>query len=193
MNNKDFKKNFIENFKEENNLNISFEDTFNKELTENNNIFYNRYISLKKRHKLQTIFSCVLIMLLIVGMSIVLIRYNDYVGQKEKLFELTREENLYVISICDRIEETPIVIINYDGNVNLAIYKGVDNKDLNNNKFVYFYKIINYDTNIIIQLEDKEIYVTDKNLFGILYEYDCENVLIFKLIYENVIKEYKIS
>lgn len=182
MNNKDFKKNFIENFKEQNNPNILFEDTFDKELTQNN-IYYNRYISLKKRHKLQTIFSCVLILLLILGMSIVLIKYKDNVSKTSQIYELSEEEINIMKSYTGKVEEKPYMIINLSGINNLYLYKvHYSDEDLLNN-YVYFYKVVNFQKIVEIKSNTNLIQINKNNIFGIIGKITDEEILKFKVFF----------
>ena len=193
MNNKDFKKNFIENFKEQNNPNISFEDTFDKESTQNNNIYYNRYISLKKRHKLQAIFSCFLIILLIVGTSIVLINFHDNFGDNQNDYLLSEEEQAYILNTCNRVNEYPIIIIRYDGDKELLIYKGMLNKNSNECFNFYYYKMLDFDKPVKILYDDVEITIDNTNQFGFLSQTIVDTSFEFSLVYNETTRKYKIS
>ena len=193
MNNKDFKKNFIENFKEQNNPNILFEDTFDKELVQNNNIYYNRYISLKKRHKLQTIFSCVLILLLIVGMSVVLFKNKDFKNKENVMYELSSEELDIMYNSCGKIDSTPNIIINLYGNQYIYFYKIYCSDSNSIQDTFYFYKIVNYKKPFTILYKNEELYINENNTFSVLCKTNTDFPLELKIIFENNTYFYQLT
>ena len=120
MNKKDFKKQFINEFKKENDLKLTFKDTFNNEEINQKN-YQHEYLSLKRRFKLTALCSCILICFLVVGLCITLKLYKDNINNTDD-YGFTQEELKFINENSDLFNEIPKAELNIIDNQSIVIY-----------------------------------------------------------------------
>lgn len=194
MNKKDFKKQFINEFKKENDLKLTFKDTFNNEEINQKN-YQHEYLSLKRRFKLTALCSCILICFLIVGLCITMKFYRDNKPDVDEILYLNilnNEEISQIINNCDYINDKPINIINITKNQYLYIFLGYSRDLKSNTYYTYFYKVVNFKKNFEIHTDSLTINICQENTFGLLCNKMDINCLKFTIKYDDFFKNYLI-
>ena len=190
MNKKDFKKQFINEFKQENTPTTSFNDVF-KEQPKEENTYYKKYLSLNRKFKLSIAFSCIMLLVLIIGLSTSLIYLKDNHGKYDDMF-LEHDDIEYFSSICDRINAAPYAIIQVCDDQYIGIYSGVSKRTNEDYINYYFYKIFNFSIsfNIYLTEYDNIIFIHGDNLSGLLLQINGNYDIKFSIIINNLRKDY---
>ena len=194
MNKKDFKKQFINEFKQENTPTTSFNDVF-KEQPKEENIYYKKYLSLNRKFKLSIAFSCIMLLVLIVGLSISIVYVKDYDSiDKFSDYSLTETEKQFMLQYSNKVNENPIAMIFITEKQYIIFYK-CELININNTAaYSYFLKVINFSKPFSVIVNNSVLVfdkVDDVSLKLLVDDYRSES-LYFTIEYQDNSKEYVI-